>query len=161
MEAVMNRELKATIFLKYGTQEDFAAAIGENPSVVSKVVRNRRKLSNVKKATQGNYAKAEPLYQRALAIFEKVLGPDHPEVALVLNNLGKLYHTQGNYAKAERFYKRSLAIMEEALGPDHLDVASCLKNFGEIYYTQGNYVNANPLKRHSLQILNKAFTPDS
>lgn len=46
----MNRELKATIFLKYGTQEDFAAAIGENPSVVSKVVRNRRKLSNVKKA---------------------------------------------------------------------------------------------------------------
>jgi tetratricopeptide (TPR) repeat protein len=27
---------------------------------------------------QGQYAKAEPLYQRALAIWEKALGPDHP-----------------------------------------------------------------------------------
>jgi transcriptional regulator with XRE-family HTH domain len=51
MEVVMNRELKAIIFLKYGTQEDFAAAIGENPSVVSKVVRNRRKLPQAKKLT--------------------------------------------------------------------------------------------------------------
>ena len=35
----------------------------------------------------GRYAEAEPLYQRALAIWEKALGPDHPEVATSLNNL--------------------------------------------------------------------------
>jgi len=29
--------------------------------------------------TQGNYAHAEPLYQRALAIREKALGPDQPQ----------------------------------------------------------------------------------
>ena len=28
----------------------------------------------------GKYAEAEPLYSRALAIREKALGPDHPEV---------------------------------------------------------------------------------
>ena len=26
----------------------------------------------------GDYAKAEPLYRRALAIYEKALGPEHP-----------------------------------------------------------------------------------
>ena len=31
--------------------------------------------------TQGQYAKAEPLYKRALAIYEKVLGQDHIHVA--------------------------------------------------------------------------------
>jgi len=28
--------------------------------------------------TQGKYAQAEPLFQRALAIWEKILGPEHP-----------------------------------------------------------------------------------
>ena len=35
----------------------------------------------------GDYAKAEPLYQRALKIDEKALGPDHPDTATALNNL--------------------------------------------------------------------------
>ena len=30
---------------------------------------------------QGNYQKAEPLYQRSLQIREKVLGKEHPNVA--------------------------------------------------------------------------------
>ena len=30
---------------------------------------------------QGRYADAEPLYKRSLAIGEKALGPDHPDVA--------------------------------------------------------------------------------
>ncbi len=30
---------------------------------------------------QGHYAEAEPLYRRALAIWEKALGPEDPDVA--------------------------------------------------------------------------------
>ena len=37
--------------------------------------------------TKGDYAAAEPLYRRALAIREKALGSAHPEVAQSLNNL--------------------------------------------------------------------------
>jgi hypothetical protein len=37
------------------------------------------------------------LYKRSLAIYEKALGPDHPDVALGLNNLALLYKTQGRY----------------------------------------------------------------
>ncbi len=40
---------------------------------------------------QGRYAEAEPLYKRSLAIREKALGPDHPDVATALNNLAELY----------------------------------------------------------------------
>lgn len=40
--------------------------------------------------TQGEYAKAEPLYQRALTIREKALGLDHPYVAGTLTNLGQV-----------------------------------------------------------------------
>jgi hypothetical protein len=41
--------------------------------------------------TQGQYAQAGPLYQRALAIKEKALGPEAPLVATSLNNLAALY----------------------------------------------------------------------
>ena len=44
---------------------------------------------------------AEPLYERALAIREEVLGAEHPAVATSLNNLAGLYQKQGRYAEAE------------------------------------------------------------
>ena len=37
---------------------------------------------------QGRYAEAEPLYKRSLAIREKALGPDHPDVATVAQQPG-------------------------------------------------------------------------
>ena len=78
---------------------------------------------------QGQYAKAEPLYHRALAIREKVLGPEHLDVANNLNNLAGLYYNQGQYPKAELLMRRALVILEKALGPEHLKVAPCLENY--------------------------------
>src|SRR3989338_6000626 len=49
----------------------------------------------------GKYSQAEPLYRRSLEIREKVLGPEHPDVAASLNNLAGLYDAQGRYAQAE------------------------------------------------------------
>jgi hypothetical protein len=68
---------------------------------------------------QGAYAKAEPLYLRALTISEKALGPEHPSTGTRLNNLAALYRAQGAYAKAEPLYLRALTISEKALGPEH------------------------------------------
>jgi tetratricopeptide (TPR) repeat protein len=58
------------------------------------------------------YSEAVLLEQQVLAIREKQLGPDHPNVALSLFNLADLYRTQGHYADAESLYNRSLAIWE-------------------------------------------------
>ena len=54
---------------------------------------------------QANYVQALPLFQRALAIYEKSLGPDHPKTAIALNNLAGLYQQQGNFAKALSLYE--------------------------------------------------------
>jgi tetratricopeptide (TPR) repeat protein len=53
------------------------------------------------------YADAEGLYKRSLAIREEKLGRDHPDVAQTLSNLGILYRNQGKYAEAEAHYKRA------------------------------------------------------
>lgn len=40
--------------------------------------------TNLLSAAQGNYTEAEPLYQQALAIYDKTLGPEHPHVLDIL-----------------------------------------------------------------------------
>jgi CHAT domain-containing protein/Flp pilus assembly protein TadD len=109
---------------------------------------------------QGRYADAEPLFKRALAIREKALGPDHPDIATSLNNLAGLYRQQGRYADAEPLFKRSLAIYEKALGPDHPDVATALGNLALLYNNQGRYADAEPLYKRALAIDEKALGPD-
>ena len=39
----------------------------------------------------GKYDKAEPLFQKALKLFEDKLGPNHYKVGAALDNLGVLY----------------------------------------------------------------------
>ena len=41
----MNLRLKSMIILRFGSQEDFAAAINERPAYVSQIIRGRRKIS--------------------------------------------------------------------------------------------------------------------
>ncbi|NJP06849.1 MAG: tetratricopeptide repeat protein [Chloroflexaceae bacterium] len=59
---------------------------------------------------QGDYRTARPLLERALAISEQALGPNHPDTASALNNLALLLVDQGDYAAARPLYERALAI---------------------------------------------------
>ena len=69
--------------------------------------------------SQGKYNEAEPLYQQALALRQKLLGDDHPDVASSLNNLAGLYKSQGRYNEAEPLYQQALNILEQRLGVNH------------------------------------------
>ena len=98
----------------------------------------------------------EPL----LAIREKALGPEHPEVGQSLNNLAELYRAQGKYVEAEPLHRRALAIREKALGPEHPAVATNLNNLAELYREQGKYAKAEPLNQRALAIREKALGPE-
>lgn len=69
-------------------------------------------------------------YQQALPLFEGELGPEHPRVAGVLNNIGLLLLELDRPDVALDYIRRSLAIRESALGPDHPEVGKMLNNLG-------------------------------
>jgi tetratricopeptide (TPR) repeat protein len=104
---------------------------------------------------QGDYAGAEPLFRRALAITEKALGPEHPSTGKALNNLALLLWTKGDYAGAEPLFRRALAITEKALGPEHPDTGIRLNNLAGLLRAQGDYAAAEPLLRRALAIVAK------
>ncbi len=107
----------------------------------------------------GDYAAAEPLYQRALAIREKTLGPWHPDVAQSLNNLGELMRDAGDGAHAEPLLRRALAINERALGPDDPIVAKALGNLGVLLLERHDVDDAEPILRRALAINERALQP--
>ncbi len=88
-------------------------------------------------------------------IYEKALGPAHPEVATSLNNLAALYAAQGRYAEAEPLYKRALAIREKALGPAHPNVADSLENYAAVLRKTGRTTEAANLEARANAIRTK------
>ena len=57
---------------------------------------------------------------RALPLVKKALGPDHPDVALLMNNLGGgIFLRQGDPAWARRYLEPALAICRRKLGENH------------------------------------------
>jgi tetratricopeptide (TPR) repeat protein len=108
----------------------------------------------------GDYAGALPLYERALAIYEQVLGPDHPQTAISLNNLAGLLYATGDYAGARPLYKRALAIREQTLGPNHPDTANSLNSLAVLLKAMGEYGAARPLYKRALEICEQTLGPN-
>jgi len=109
---------------------------------------------------RGRYADAEPLHEQALRIWESALGPDHPDVAISLNDLANVYSHEGRYADAETMFERALTIAERALGPDHPFVARPIDGLATVYQQMGRYAEAEPLHARELAITERAFGPD-
>jgi hypothetical protein len=68
---------------------------------------------------RAQYADARRLRERALAIREAKLGPDHPDTAWSLTNLATVLRDQGDLAGARRLQERVVAIRDANLDPDH------------------------------------------
>src|SRR5207249_1252731 len=60
---------------------------------------------------RGDFAQAEAMYCRALAIKETIFGCDNVEVALTVNNLGVLYKAQGRAEQAVVLFRRASGYM--------------------------------------------------
>ena len=108
----------------------------------------------------GDHRRAETLFQRALAIEEKTLGPENRDVATILTNLAVLYMSQGDYGRAVPFSQRALAIVEKTLGPEHPDVADPLNSLAMLYEAMGDYARAAPLLQRALAISEKTLGPE-
>jgi tetratricopeptide (TPR) repeat protein len=68
---------------------------------------------------QGKLAEAEVMYQRALAGYEKTLGPEHRATLKMVKNLSTLYADQGKVMEAETMYVRALQGYENAVGASY------------------------------------------
>lgn len=108
----------------------------------------------------GKYGAAVTLSERALAVREKALGPQHLQVAEALDLLGNLLRRRTEFKRAEPLLERALQIREAALGKDDPDVARSLTSLAALYAGQGTYGRAEPLFQRALQIREATLGPN-
>ncbi|MGO9531441.1 MAG: tetratricopeptide repeat protein [Syntrophobacteraceae bacterium] len=106
------------------------------------------------------HAQAEPLYRRALALHEKSLGQDHPEVAINLGNLATLLSETNRFQEAETLTRRALAIDEKILGPEHPSVGRDLNNLAMLLKETNRFAEMEPMFCRALAIDEKNYGSD-
>jgi len=99
-------------------------------------------------------------YEKSLKLWQDALGPEHPSVATVINNLGQILQAQGDLAGALEYTRRALQIDEKVYGPDHPKVAIRANNIGTVLKDQGDLAGALEYTRRALQIDEKVYGPD-
>src|SRR5262245_45961946 len=108
----------------------------------------------------GKHAEALVFAERAAAAAESQLGPDHPAMAPLLDDIARLRYRLGRYAEAEAPYRRALLIRERALGAEHLDVAATLNDLAVLLHAQGRYDDVEPLLKRAFATREKALGPE-
>jgi tetratricopeptide (TPR) repeat protein len=116
-------------------------------------------LGKVKHA-QGQRARAEALFRRALAIREQALGAEHYGLVQSLNELAAVSYEGGQLGEAAELYARALAISDRQLAPDHPDLALALYNLARVHFKAGDHLQAEPLLVRLLGIKERTLGPD-
>src|SRR5262249_26688868 len=106
----------------------------------------------------GDFAAAEKLGRDALAIAEKELNPDSPEIADTLTFLAAVLQDKGDdrsNVQALLFYRRAMKIYVKAYGPGYPDEATIVNNECLLLYKRRLYSEAERSCRSALALNEK------
>jgi eukaryotic-like serine/threonine-protein kinase len=111
--------------------------------------------------SEQQWALAKQTYERALEVDRRVLGDDHPRIAMRLNNLAVVAQNIGDLKRAETLFRDAIHRDERAYGDQHPETGAARGNYGLLLQREGRLAEAEPLLRSALGIELKLYGPDN
>jgi serine/threonine protein kinase/tetratricopeptide (TPR) repeat protein len=105
----------------------------------------------------GEYPKALPLLEQALAIARRTPGFPLARMGQILNDVGVLQRETGNLPQSEALLTEGLATRRRALGNENNDVAVTLVELARVLQDRGRAGEAEPYAREALAIRRRIF----
>ncbi len=105
------------------------------------------------------WALAKQTYERALEIDRRILGDDHPRVAMRLNTLATVAQSVGDLKRAETLYRDAIRRDERAYGDLHPETGAARGNYGLLLQREGRLAEAEPLLRDALTVALSLYGP--
>jgi len=103
-----------------------------------------------------NLSKAETFMMQSLELNRELHGEsDHPDTAMSLFGLGRVFERKGNLPGALDYHSQSLEMRRNIYGEVHSDVALSLNDLGKVYYMQRNLSKAIEYHTQSLEMRRK------
>ena len=109
---------------------------------------------------QGRYPEAREYYARAQAELERLYSPDHPSVAIVLNDIGQMECEAGNWQVGTAALERALRIRRGAFGDADPRTVAAEFNLAIVLDGENRAAEALPLAEHALAAGEKIYPPD-
>jgi tetratricopeptide (TPR) repeat protein len=107
-------------------------------------------------SAQGKYAQAQPLFEKVLETYRRLLGDDHPETAFSYENVAIDLAHQGKYAAAQPLFEKAFGILRRRLGEVHPDTAQVTKNMAANHDAQDNDLEARDRRLRAVRSLDAA-----
>jgi tetratricopeptide (TPR) repeat protein len=101
---------------------------------------------------RGAAGDAEALYEQALPLFERALGPEDLRIVGPLAAAADVYRARGEFDRAEVLYRRVAFLMEQAFGTSDIRVGIALASTAETVANQGRYGQAKGIYERALSI---------
>ena len=108
----------------------------------------------------GEFEESRRSFNRALELRLRFLGENHPQVGVVLNNLGALHGQLEEFDSALAAHRRALAIQRRATGPERIRVFNSLRGIGIVHDRKGEWAEALESFRDAQAVLEKMRGPD-
>jgi eukaryotic-like serine/threonine-protein kinase len=89
-----------------------------------------------------------------------VLGAEHPDTVISMNELARLYWDEHKYAHAEALYIKVLELQRRVLGAEQPRRLSSMTDLAALYLEQGRYTQAEALLREALNGFEKVMPND-
>ncbi len=109
---------------------------------------------------EGRFGDARVSLERALAITERVRGPDDVQVGEVAAQLAGVYRWLSAGPKSKADYDRAIAIFERTLGAGHPVTAVARSQLALLYQRQGERRLAETLLRDALETIERTLGPN-
>ena len=104
-----------------------------------------------------NPKKALTYYEKALEIYERIHGKDHPKTAIANTNIGLVYRTLELYGDAINNFESALATWEKIYPQAHPTKAFVLFNLGQTYLKIGNEKSAEGYYERALKMYQESY----
>ncbi len=127
-----------------------------NPSLI-KTYSNLASLYN----SMNNELSAEQYYKKALALAEKTMESDHPELGLLYTRYGYfLLNDPGKHGELE-YFKKSLQISIKHYGEKSREVSNSYTHLGNYYYMVNDYTRALECYQNAIIAISRDFYDES
>ena len=101
---------------------------------------------------EGRSKEAEELFRQSLALSRSVLGEEHSDTLISMNNLAATYSAQGRWKEAEELEVRVMEISKRVLSEEHPNTLSSMNNLASTYSDQGRWKEAEELEMRVMKI---------
>ena len=103
----------------------------------------------------GDFNSAEQLKVQVMDMRNKLLGAEHPETLVSMEDLARTYQDQGRWNEAEKLLIQVMDKSKELLGAEHPDTITTMGSLASTYHDLKRWNEAEKLEIHVMEIRKK------